>query len=119
MSYLDEIVPNLTNGETVSNEGLQKLALEIMKGQDPEPEPEIIEPVIEEPAPAMDIFKHTVDSVPVYIKDSNGSLVEVTGFHAMNRTRKDGTSTEPEILHVAPRTTAIITMEQKIYLFQK
>ena len=112
MSYLDEIVPNLTNGESVSNEGLQRLALEIMKGQDPEPEPEIIEPVIEEPVPAMDIFKHTVDSERVYIKNTDGSLVELTGFHAMNRTRKDGTSTEPEILHVAPRTTAIITMEQ-------
>ena len=54
MSYFDEIVPNLTNGETVSNEGLQRLALEIMRGQDvdPEPEPEIVEPVIEEPVVA-------------------------------------------------------------------
>jgi len=71
-------------------------------------EPDFIQEPEQEQVP---VFEHTVASVPVFIEVS-GSYQKVSDFHAVNRLLKDGTSTEPEILHIARNSTVTIGMEQ-------
>jgi len=88
------------------DKSLDSLIVELQELSDSEPdftpEPE------QEPVP---VFEHTVASVPVFIEVSGG-YHKVEDFHAVNRLLKDGTSTEPEILHIARNSTVTIGMEQ-------
>ena len=58
-----------------------------------------------------EIFSHTVESIPIYMKEPDGGFAKVPDFHGVNRKRKNGFSLM-EILHVAPDTTTVIGMEQ-------
>jgi len=88
------------------DKSLDSLIVELQELSDSEPdftpEPE------QEPVP---VFEHTVASVPVFIEVS-GEYQKVSDFHAVNRQLKDGTSTVPEILHIARNSTVTIGMEQ-------
>ena len=110
---IDNNVPNLANGDTVSETGLNKLALEIMNINDNTETVDVPEPTeVIEPEQVDSIFKHTVESVPLYTMHDDGTFHEVKSFHGVNRKPKNSIGNLPEILHVAPNTTATITMEQ-------
>ena len=103
-SEIEQILSENTNFSPALLNKLQVLADEDARLINEWVEPDIIE----EPVP---VFTHTVASVPVYIEVS-GSYQKVSDFHAVNRLLKDGTSTEPEILHIARNSTVTIGMEQ-------
>ena len=106
----NDMVPNSGN---INEDELKTMALQIMSDNDIAEVEEIQEAeVVEEPKQVNGIFTHTVEAVPVYVLDGNGNYVQVDGFNGVNRMLKDGTSTVPEILHVAPSSTHTITMEQ-------
>ena len=102
-----EIEQILSDNTDFSPELLNKL--QVLADEDARLINEWIEPdIIQEQVP---VFKHTVASVPVFIEVSGG-YHKVEDFHAVNRLLKDGTSTEPEILHIARNSTVTIGMEQ-------
>jgi len=101
----------------LNDASISKIADEIMRQNDAEameevPETEIIPDYRQDSRVVNGLFTHKVESVPVFVRDGNGNYTEANGFHAVNRTLKDGTGTEPEILHVAPKTTSVISMDE-------
>ena len=87
---LDNNVPNLANGDTVSETGLNKLALEIMNINDSTETVDVPEPTeVIEPEQVTSIFNHTVESVPLYTMHDDGTFHEVKSFHGVNRKPKN------------------------------
>lgn len=106
----DKLVPDLRTG-------LDDLVMAIMAENDLTVTEDVQDAeVIEQPEntnnASSNFFSHRVESVPVYVIDGNGNYVKIQNFHGVNRTPKDGTGTEPEILHIAPNTSSVISMDE-------